>query len=55
VVDGAAMENYWDRKKPLPAKGPIMLQTHGGEIRWRNVFVREIGAAEAARILAGGK
>jgi hypothetical protein len=42
VVDGAVMENYWDRSKPLPAKGPIMLQTHGGEIRWRNIFVREL-------------
>lgn len=42
VVDGWIMENYWDRSKPLPAKGPIMLQTHGGEIRWRNLFVREI-------------
>jgi hypothetical protein len=30
-----------------------MLQTHGGEIRWRNVFVREIGTAEAQKILAG--
>ena len=52
VVDGAVMENYWDRTKPLPAKGPIMLQTHGGEIRWRNIFVREIGEAEAKKILA---
>ena len=26
------------------AKGPIQLQTHGGEIRWRNIFVREIPA-----------
>ena len=52
VVDGAVMENYWDRKLPLPAKGPIMLQTHGGEIRWRNIFVREVGADEARRILA---
>ncbi|NQT16994.1 MAG: DUF1080 domain-containing protein [Planctomycetes bacterium] len=43
VVDGSVMENYWDRSKPLPAKGPIMLQTHGGEIRWRNLFVRDIG------------
>ncbi|WP_435019907.1 family 16 glycoside hydrolase [Tundrisphaera sp. TA3] len=51
VVDGAVMENYWDRKKPLPARGPIMLQTHGGEIRWRNLFVREIGAEEAKRVL----
>jgi hypothetical protein len=46
------MENYWDRKLPLPAKGPIMLQTHGGEIRWRNIFVRDIGADEARRLLA---
>ncbi|MBI3882463.1 MAG: DUF1080 domain-containing protein [Verrucomicrobia bacterium] len=52
VVDGNVMENYWDRTKPLPAKGPIMLQTHGGEIRWRNLFVREIGAVEAKKILA---
>jgi hypothetical protein len=42
------MENYWDRTQPLPAKGPIMLQTHGGEIRWRNLFVREISPQEAA-------
>jgi len=51
VVDGAVMENYWDRSKPLPDRGPIMLQTHGGEIRWRNIFVREIGAAEARKTL----
>ena len=52
VVDRARMENYWDRKSPLPAKGPILLQTHGGEIRWKNIAVREIGAAEANEILA---
>ncbi len=52
VVDGAVMENYWDRSQPLPAKGPIMLQTHGGEIRWRNIFVRNIPQVEAARILS---
>ena len=28
-----------------------MLQTHGGEIRWRNIFVRDIGADEAKQIL----
>jgi hypothetical protein len=52
VVDGAVMENFWDRSQPLPAKGPIMLQTHGGEIRWRNIFVREIPKEEAAKIAA---
>ena len=42
VVDHAKMENYWERAKPLPSKGPIMLQTHGGEIRWRNLFVKTL-------------
>jgi hypothetical protein len=46
------MENYYDRGKPVPRYGPIQLQTHGGEIRWRNVFLREISAEEANRILA---
>src|SRR5437867_2862280 len=52
VVDHAILENYHDRKLPIPAKGPIELQTHGGEIRWRNIFIREIGSDEANRILA---
>ncbi len=52
VVDHAIMENYWDRASPLPATGAIQLQTHGGEIRWRNLFVREIPPVEANLILA---
>lgn len=52
VVDHAIMENYWDREKPLPHRGAIQLQTHGGEIRWRNLFVREIPPHEANLILA---
>jgi hypothetical protein len=55
VVDGNVMENFWDRAKSLPTKGPIMLQTHGGEIRWRNIHMREIGAAEAKKLLAESK
>jgi arylsulfatase A-like enzyme len=55
VVNGAVMENFWDRAKPLPAKGPIMLQTHGGEIRWRNLFVRNIPADEAAKLVAAAE
>ena len=52
VVDHAAMENFWDRSRPLFAKGPIQLQTHGGEIRWRNIFIREIAPEEANALLA---
>src|SRR5262249_30499300 len=51
VVDHARLENFWTRKQPLPRKGPIQLQTHGGEIRWRNIYVREIPPAEANAIL----
>jgi hypothetical protein len=52
VVDHAILENYYDRKTPIPVKGPIELQTHGGEIRWRNIFLREIGTDEANKILS---
>jgi hypothetical protein len=52
VVDHARLENFWDRKAPLPAKGPIQLQTHGGEIRWRNIFVRQISPDEANEMLS---
>lgn len=47
VVDNCIMENYWDRKKPLLRRGLIQLQTHGGEISWKNIYVREIGNEEA--------
>lgn len=52
VVDHALLENYYDRKTAVPARGPIELQTHGGEIRWRNVYIREIPPDEANRLLA---
>jgi len=42
VVNEAVMENYWNRAEPLYDTGPIQLQTHGGEIRWRNIFLKEI-------------
>ncbi|MEC8651693.1 MAG: DUF1080 domain-containing protein [Planctomycetota bacterium] len=52
TVDGVRMENYWDRKRPLPKTGPLQLQTHGGEIRFRNLTVRELSAHEADGLLA---
>jgi len=46
VVDDAVMDNFWDRESPMFPKGVIQLQTHGGEMRFRNVFVREIAGEE---------
>ena len=58
VVDHVLLENYYDAKlppdqrRPVPARGPVQLQTHGGETRWRNLYLREIDGEEAARLLA---
>jgi hypothetical protein len=51
VVDHARMDNPWKKGEPLAKSGKVLLQTHGGEIRWRNVFVREIPTDEANAIL----
>ena len=53
TVAGAALENYFNRQLPVPPRGPIQLQTHGGEIRWRNLFIRELGTAEANQLVRG--
>ena len=54
VVDFARLQNYWNRKLPVPKAAPVLFQTHPPklEIRWRNIFIREIPAAEANAILA---
>ncbi|MEI9864503.1 MAG: family 16 glycoside hydrolase, partial [Limisphaerales bacterium] len=51
TVDGAVMENYYNRKLPVPSLGPVQLQTHGGEIDWRNIYIREVGSEEASQHL----
>ncbi len=51
VVDNAIMANYWDRDSPLPPKGNIQLQTHGGEIRWRNLSIKELSPEQANEVL----
>jgi hypothetical protein len=55
VVDNAIMENFWDkdRRIPLARRGAIHLQTHGGEIRWKNLYAREIPIDEANARLRG--
>ncbi|MCM2373538.1 3-keto-disaccharide hydrolase [Aporhodopirellula aestuarii] len=52
VVDRAIMENFWRRDEPLRRRGPIQLQTHGGEIRWKNITLRPLSTAAANAYLA---
>ncbi|MBC8405406.1 MAG: DUF1080 domain-containing protein [Planctomycetes bacterium] len=52
TVDHTPLENFWDRSKPLAARGPVQLQTHGGEIRFRNIFVKRFTDIEANQLLA---
>jgi hypothetical protein len=42
TVDGQVLDNYFDRTRSVVARGPIELQTHGSEIRFRNIYIREI-------------
>jgi hypothetical protein len=47
TVDNATMDNYYTQgKTPIVDSGPIQLQTHGGEMRFRNVTIREITSEE---------
>ena len=54
VVDHARMQNYFAKDKAMPRLGPIQLQTHGGEIRWRNVIIRPLPTDEALGLLRAG-
>ncbi len=51
VVHRAVLENYFDRSQPVPARGPVQLQTHGGEIRWRNISIAEFTPKESVAFL----
>jgi hypothetical protein len=42
VVDDTPLENYWERGKPLPARGPIELQHHGDRLWFKNIYIKEL-------------
>lgn len=43
VVNDAPLANYFQKGQPLPARGPIQIQTHGAPMHVRNVVVRDLG------------
>lgn len=45
VIDGAVQDNYWsDFKQPAPPRGPIVLQSHGTPLWFRNIYIKELTA-----------
>jgi len=42
VVDKTPLENFWQRDKPLPSKGPIELQHHVDERWFKNIYIKEL-------------
>ena len=52
VVVGQVLDNFFDRTQPVLPTGSIELQTHGSEVRFRNVYVREIPEKEGKALLA---
>lgn len=42
VVNNVVMENYWDRKQPIPSIEQIELQAHGSMVSYRDIYIREI-------------
>ena len=42
MVVGQVLDNFFDRATPVLPTGSIELQTHGSEVRFRNVYVSEI-------------
>jgi len=46
VVDNVVLENYWDRKQPIFPTGQIELQNHGSHLQFRNIYIKELLAAD---------
>ena len=42
VVNNVVMENYWDRKQPIPSIEQIELQAHGSKVSYRDIYILEI-------------
>ncbi len=50
IVDNVVLENYWDRRRPIFAAGPIELQCHGDPVWFNNIFVRRIRPQETGGV-----
>jgi hypothetical protein len=44
TVDGQVLDNIYDRKQKILPTGAIELQTHGSEMHFRNIYLKELPA-----------
>ena len=42
VVEKGKLRNYWDKGKPVPARGPVELQFHGDPLWFKNITIKEL-------------
>lgn len=55
VVDNVIMENYWDRKQPIPMLEQIELQAHGSKVSYRDIYVNELPTVQPFELSADEK
>ena len=48
IVDNQPLANFFEKGQPLPARGPIQIQTHGAPMHVRNVFLRELSTLDGS-------
>ena len=48
VVNNQSLANFFDKDKPLPARGPIQIQTHGAPMHVRNISIRELSTLDGS-------
>ena len=44
MVNGAPLENYWQKDLPVFPFGPIELQAHKTPVWFKNLYIRELHA-----------
>lgn len=51
VLDNVALKNVYVQDSPIDASGSIHLRTRGGEVRFRNIAIRELSAEASNAVL----
>ena len=50
VTNNVILENYWDRNLPIFMNEQIELQAHGSQVKYRNIYIKEIPRPEPFKL-----